>query len=78
MKISGGGSAQHRCVTKNKSKNPCGEKIRLGLIHLVSACRGRTAVRSPATSSHMYCVELALKGVLCTRLGSKGQAAWGF
>ena len=45
----------------------------LRLIHLPSACRGRTAVRFTATSSHMYCVELALKGMLCTRLGSKGQ-----
>ena len=45
----------------------------LRLIHLPSACRGRTAVRFPATSSHMCCVELALKEVLCTRLGSKGQ-----
>ena len=26
-----------------------------------------------ASSSHMCCVELVLKGVLCTRLGSKGQ-----
>ena len=46
----------------------------LRLIHLPSAYRGRTAVRFPATSSHMCFVELVLKGVLCTRLGSKGQA----
>ena len=45
----------------------------LRLIHLPSACRGRTAVQFRATSSHMCCVELALKGVLCTRLGSEGQ-----
>ena len=36
------------------------------LIHLPSACRGRTAVQFPATSSHMCCLGLALKGVLCT------------
>ena len=48
----------------------------LRLIHLPSACRGGTAVRFPATSSHMCCVELALKGVLCTLLGSKGQTTW--
>ena len=29
----------------------------LRLIHLPSACRGRTAVRFPATSSHMCCVD---------------------
>ena len=45
----------------------------LRLIHLPSARRGRTAVRFPTTSSHMCFVELALKAVLCTRLGSKGQ-----
>ena len=33
----------------------------LRLIHLPSACRGRTAVRFPANSSHMCCVELVLK-----------------
>ena len=43
------------------------------LIHLPSARRGRTAIRFPATSSHMCCVELALKAMLCTHLGSKGQ-----
>ena len=32
----------------------------------------RTAVRFPANSSHKRCVELTLKGVLCTRL----QLAW--
>ena len=32
----------------------------LRLIHLLSACRGRTAVRFPATSSRMCCVELVL------------------
>ena len=41
------------------------------MIRLPLACRGRTAVRSPANSSHVCCVELALKGVLCTRLGSR-------
>ena len=42
------------------------------LIRLPSACHGRTAVQFPANSSHMCCVELALKGVLCTCLGRKG------
>ena len=32
------------------------------------ARRWRTAVRFPANSSHKRCVELTLKGVLCTRL----------
>lgn len=42
------------------------------MIRLCRACRGRTAVRFPAKSSHMCCVELPLiKGVLSTRLGSK-------
>ena len=41
------------------------------MIRLPLACRGRTAVRSSANSSHVCCVELALKGVLCTRLGSR-------
>ena len=41
------------------------------MIRLPLACRGRSAVRSPAKSSHVCCVELALKGVLCTRLGSR-------
>ena len=35
----------------------------------------RTAVRFPATSSHMCCVNLALEGVLCTHFGSKEQTA---
>ena len=30
------------------------------MIRLTRACRGRTAVRFPANSSHMCCVELAL------------------
>ena len=33
-------------------------------------------MRFPATSSHMCCVELALKEVLCTRLGSEGQTTY--
>ena len=33
------------------------------MIRLPCACRGRTAVRLPANSSHMCCVELALKGL---------------
>ena len=35
------------------------------------------AVRFPATSSHMRSVELVLKGMLCTRFGSKGQTTQG-
>ena len=34
------------------------------MIRLPRACRERTAVRFPANSSHMCCVELALKGLL--------------
>ena len=33
------------------------------MIRLPRACRGRTAVRFPANSSHMCCVELALIGL---------------
>ena len=33
------------------------------MIRLACACRGRTAVRFPANSSHMCCVELAGKGL---------------
>ena len=33
------------------------------MIHLPHACRGRTAVRFPANSSHMFFVGLALKGL---------------
>ena len=33
------------------------------MIRLPRACRGRTAVRIPANSSHKCCVELALKGL---------------
>ena len=33
------------------------------MIRLPRACRGRAAVRFPANSSHMCCVELALKGL---------------
>ena len=38
------------------------------MICLPRACRGRAAVRFPANSSHMCCVELALK-----RLTSAGK-----
>ena len=31
--------------------------------HLPRACRGRTAVRFPANSSHVCCLELALKAL---------------
>ena len=36
--------------------------------YLPRACRGRTAVRFPANSLHMCCVELALDRLLCTHL----------
>ena len=39
------------------------------VIHLPRACRGRTALRFLANSSHMCCVELALDRPLCTHLG---------
>ena len=42
------------------------------LIRLPSACRGKTAVQFPASSSHVCCVELALKWLLCTCVGRKG------
>ena len=48
------------------------------VIHLPRACRGRTAVRFPANSSHVCCVELALDRLLCTQLGSKGLLRSGF
>ena len=38
-----------------------GAHIQQPMIRLCRACRGRTAVRFPAKSSHMCCVELALK-----------------
>ena len=40
-------------------------------LHLLRACRGRTAERFPASSCHMCCVELALDRLLCIDLGSK-------
>ena len=33
------------------------------MIRLPCACRGRTSVRFPANSSHMCCVDLAVKGL---------------
>ena len=48
------------------------------VIHLPRACRGRTAVRFPANSSHMCCVELALDRLLCTHLDSKEFLRRGF
>ena len=41
-------------------------------------CRGRTVLRFLANSYHLSTVELALKGVLCIRLGSKGSLIPGF
>ena len=48
------------------------------MIRLPRACRGRTAVRFPANSSHMCCLELALDRQLCTHLGSKRFLRSGF
>ena len=48
------------------------------MIRLPRACRGRTAVRFPANSSHMCCLELALDRQLCTHLGSKRFLRRGF
>ena len=39
------------------------------MIRLPRAFRGRSAVRLPANSSHMCCVELALKGLASARKG---------
>ena len=47
-------------------------------LHLLRACRGRTAERFPANSCHMCCVELALDRPLCIYLGSKGFLRRGF
>ena len=48
------------------------------MIRLPRAFRGRTAVRFPANSSHMCCLELALDRQLCTHLGSKRFLRRGF
>ena len=45
--------------------------------HPHTHCRGRTVLRFPTNSYHLPTVELALKGVLCTRLGSKGSRCAG-
>ena len=42
------------------------------MIRLPCACRGRTAVRFPASRFHMCCEKLALDRLLCTHLSSKG------
>jgi len=44
----------------------------------LGACRGRIAVQFQTNSSHMCCVELALKGVLCICLSSRGPLRYGF
>ena len=41
------------------------------MIRLPRAFRGRTAVRFPANSSDMCCVELALRRLLCTHVGNR-------
>ena len=45
-----------------KDKLKQGAHIHQAMIRLSRACRGRTAVRFPAISADMCCVELALKG----------------
>ena len=45
------------------------------MIRLPCACCGRTAVRFPANSSHICCVELALTGLAS---GGKGLIYTGF
>ena len=45
----------------------------LRLNYLPSVCLERTAVQLPATSSHMCCVELTLKGVLAPPSAVKGR-----
>ena len=41
------------------------------MIRLPRACRGRTAVRFPANSSDICCVELALHRLLCIHVGNR-------
>ena len=64
------------CFQKTNLKQ--GAHVCPPMIRLPCACCGRTAVCFPANSSHMCCVELALKGVLCFRLESKGSLRHGF
>ena len=45
-----------------KEKLKQGAHIHQAMIRLSRACRGRTAVRFPAISADMCCVELGLKG----------------
>ena len=46
------------------------------MIRLPRACRGRTAVWFPANSSHMCCVELAIKGLSSAAKGQVGGRGW--
>ena len=66
---------QFSSLFSNSSK---GHTYTKPMIRLPRACRGRTAVRFPATSSHMCCRKLALDRQLCTHLGSKRFLRRGF
>ena len=44
----------------------------------LGTCHGRTAVQFQTNSSHMCCVEPALKGVHCICLSSRGPLRYGF
>ena len=46
------------------------------LIRLPSACRGKTAVQFPANSSHMCCVELALKHAVFITFAFRSSKKW--
>ena len=48
------------------------------MIRLPRACRGRTAVRFPANSSHMCCVKLALKGLASAEKSSPRSLTEGY
>ena len=52
-----------------KQFSPLFSKHTKPMIHLPCACRGRTAVQFPASSSHVFCVERALKGLASTGKG---------
>ena len=58
-----------------KTKWKLGAHIHQPMIRPPRACRGRTTVRFPANSSHVCFVELALKGVLFTRLGMRNRGS---
>ena len=62
----------------SKDKLSKGHTYTKPMIRLPHAYRGRTAVRFPANSSHICCVELALDRQLCTHHGSRGFLRRGF